>query len=332
MSMPARMLRLLSLLQGRRDWTGAELAERLGVTDRTVRRDVDRLRELGYPVHGTTGTTGGYRLASGKDLPPLLLDDDEAVAVAIGLRTAAATRGMEESAFRALAKLEPVLPDRVRRQVDALGSAVSRIPFGGAPESDPAALGVLAAACRDREAVRFAYKGVERKVEPHRLVTLFRLWYLLAFDPAKDDWRMFRVDRIGAARTTGHRFPPRELPEEPGAFVARRLTSAPYRYTGTALVRAPADVVEARLVVALPGKVEPVSAGTCRVHLGADTIEPIAADLLLCAADYTLDASDEVVEALRAVGTRLTGTRPGPPPGARLTGTRPGPPAAPGSR
>ncbi|MEJ2855872.1 MULTISPECIES: helix-turn-helix transcriptional regulator [unclassified Saccharothrix] len=319
MNMPARMLRLLSLLQGRRDWTGGELAERLGVTDRTVRRDIDRLRELGYPVHGSTGTTGGYRLASGRDLPPLLLDDDEAVAVAIGLRTAAATRGMAESAFRAMAKLEPVLPDRLRRQIDALGSAVSRIPFGGAPESDPAALGVLAAACRDREAVRFAYKGAERKVEPHSLVTLFRLWYLLAFDPAKDDWRMFRVDRIGTPRTTGHRFPPRDLPEEPGAFVARRLTSAPYRYTATALVHAPADVVEARLVVALPGKVEPVTAGTCRVHLGADTIEPIAADLLLCAAEYTLDASDEVVGALRAVG-------------ARLSGTRPGPPAAPGSR
>ncbi|NUT99359.1 MAG: WYL domain-containing protein [Saccharothrix sp.] len=313
------MLRLLSLLQGRRDWTGAELAERLGVTDRTVRRDIDRLRELGYPVDGTTGTAGGYRLASGRDLPPLLLDDDEAVAVAIGLRTAAATRGMAESAFRALAKLEPVLPDRVRRQIDAVGSTVSRIPFGGTPESDPAALGVLAAACRDREAVRFVYKGAERKVEPHSLVTLFRLWYLLAFDPIKHDWRMFRVDRLGSPRTTGHRFPPRELPEEPGAFVARRLTSAPYRYTATALVKAPADVVEARLVVALPGKVEPVSADTCRVRLGADTIEPIAADLLLCAAEYTLDAPDEVVEALRAVG-------------ARLSGTRPGPPAAPGSR
>ncbi|GAA0234096.1 YafY family protein [Saccharothrix mutabilis subsp. mutabilis] len=319
MNMPARMLRLLSLLQSRRDWTGADLAERLGVTDRTVRRDVERLRELGYPVHGTTGATGGYRLESGRDLPPLLLDDDEAVAVAIGLRTAAATRGMEESAFRALAKLEPVLPDRLRRQIDALGSTVARIPFGGTPESDPSALGVLAAACRDREAVRFTHKGQDRKVEPHSLVTLFRFWYLLAFDPVKRDWRMFRVDRIGAPRTTGHRFPPRDPPEEPGAFVARRLTSAPYRYPASALVQAPAAVVEARLVVALPGKVEPVSATTCRVHLGADAIEPIAADLLLCGADYALEASDEVVAALREVGARLTGTRPGPPagPGSR---------------
>ncbi|MBM7813924.1 helix-turn-helix transcriptional regulator [Saccharothrix algeriensis] len=319
MNMPARMLRLLSLLQGRREWTGAELARRLGVTDRTVRRDVERLRELGYPVEGTTGTAGGYRLASGRDLPPLLLDDDEAVAVAVGLRTAAGVGGVEESAVRALAKLEQVLPDRLRRRVRAVASAIARIPVGGGPVSDPAALGVLAAACRDREAVRFTHRGVERKVEPVKLVTALRQWYLLAYDPSRRDWRTFRVDRVGTPTPTGHRFPVREPPEEPAAFVARALATAPYRYTATALVHAPAEVVRARLVVALPGKVEPVTARTCRVHLRANTVEPLAADLVLVAADYELDAPAEVRAALAAVAERLTGRRPGPPgaPGSR---------------
>ncbi|WP_433262868.1 helix-turn-helix transcriptional regulator [Actinosynnema sp. CS-041913] len=307
MNMPARMLRLLSLLQGRREWTGTELADRLGVTDRTVRRDIERLRELGYPVAGTTGTAGGYRLLSGRDLPPLLLEDDEAVAVAVGLRTAAGVAGIEESAIRALAKLEQVLPDRLRRRIRAVGTAIARIPLGGGPVSDPAALGVLAAACRDREMVRFTHRGVWRKVEPGKLVTAFRQWYLLAFDPSKDDWRTFRIDRIGMPEPTGHRFPARELPAEPAAFVARVLAEAPYRYTATALVQAPADVVEARLMVALPGKVEAVSARTCRVRLRANTIEPLAADLLLIAADYALDAPEEVRKALAAVAGRLGG-------------------------
>ncbi|WP_246019168.1 helix-turn-helix transcriptional regulator [Saccharothrix australiensis] len=319
MNMPARMLRLLSLLQGRRGWTGAELAGRLGVTDRTVRRDIDRLRELGYPVEGTTGTAGGYRLASGRDLPPLLLDDDEAVAVAVGLRTAAGVDGIEDSAVRALAKVEQVLPDRLRRRIRAVGAAIARIPLGDGPVSDPAALGVLAAACRDREVVRFAHRGVERKVEPVKLVTAVRRWYLLAYDPAKRDWRTFRVDRMGTPTPTGHRFPARRPPEEPAAFVARALTTAPCRYAATALVRAPADVVAARLVVALPGKVVPVTARTCRVHLRANAIEPIAADLLLIGADYALDAPDDVRAALAACARRLTGTRPDPPaaPGSR---------------
>ncbi|MBW4721077.1 transcriptional regulator [Saccharothrix sp. SC076] len=305
------MLRMLSLLQGRREWTGAELAERLGVTDRTVRRDVERLRELGYPVSGTTGSAGGYRLASGRDLPPLLLSDDEAVAVAVALGTAIGS-AVEESAVRALAKLEQVLPDRLRRRVRAVGSAVARVPLGGGTPADPAVLGMLAAACRDREAVRFTLRGTSRKVEPHKLVTVYRHWYLLAWDPSRADWRTFRVDRIGSPTPTGHRFPHRVPPVDPVAFVARSLTSAPYRWTATALVDAPADVVAARLPSALPGKVEPVTARTCRVHLGAHTVEPIAAELLLIAADHTLEASAELRAALAEVATRLTGTRPAP--------------------
>ncbi|MFD7654936.1 helix-turn-helix transcriptional regulator [Actinosynnema sp. NPDC059797] len=319
MTMPARMLRLLSLMQGRRDWTGAELAERLGVTDRTVRRDVERLRELGYPVTGTTGTAGGYRLVSGRDLPPLLLDDDEAVAVAVGLRTAAGVTGVEESATRALAKLHQVLPARLRHRVRAVGDAIAVMRLDG-PDADPAVLGVLAAACRDHEVVAFTHRGAERRVEPYRLVTAQRRWYLLAHDPSRDDWRTFRVDRLGAPRATGRRFAPRPLPGDPAEHVARSLTRAPYRHTATARVAAPADVVRARLVVALPGKVEPVDEGTCLVRLGADAAGPIAADLALLDADYVLeDVSPDLPAALAEVA-------------ARLTGSRPAPPAAPGSR
>ncbi|MFI9010708.1 helix-turn-helix transcriptional regulator [Actinosynnema sp. NPDC053489] len=318
MTMPGRMLRLLSLMQGRRDWTGAELAERLGVTDRTIRRDVERLRELGYPVDGTTGTAGGYRLASGRNLPPLLLDDDEAVAVAVGLRTAAGVQGIEESSTRALAKLEQVLPARLRHRVAAVRDAIAVMSLAG-PVSDPAALGVLAAACRDHEVVAFTHRGRERRVEPRSLVTAHRRWYLLAYDPERADWRTFRVDRVDAPRATGRRFTPRDLPDDPAAYVARSLTGAPYRYTCTALVDAPAEVVRSRLVVALPGRVEPVDERTCRVRLGADAIGHVAADLLLLGAPYTLDASPEVLAALRAAADGLTGGRPGPPaaPGSR---------------
>ncbi|MBY8850195.1 WYL domain-containing protein [Saccharothrix sp. MB29] len=312
------MLRLLSLLQGRRDWSGRELAERLGVTDRTVRRDVERLRELGYRVDGATGTAGGYRLVSGRDLPPLLLDDDEAVAVAVGLRTAAGVRGIEESSTRALAKLEQVLPTRLRHRIGTVGEAIAVMSPTG-PTADPAALGLLAAACRDREVVAFTHRGRERRVEPRSLVTAYRRWYLLAYDPGKEDWRTFRVDRVGELRGTGHRFAPRDLPGDPAEHVARSLTGAPYRFTATAVVEAPADVVRERLVVALPGRVEPLDEQRCRVRLGADTAEQVAADLLVLGADYALDAPPELHEALVGVA-------------ARLTGGRPAPPAAPGSR
>nr|WP_170191757.1 WYL domain-containing protein [Saccharothrix syringae] len=317
--MPARMLRLLSLMQARRDWSGAELAQRLGVTDRTVRRDVERLRELGYPVTGTTGTAGGYRLASGRDLPPLLLDDDEAVAVAVGLRTAAGVAGVAESSTRALAKLHRVLPARLRHRVAAVGDAIAVMAVDG-PAADPATLGLLAAACRDHEVVAFTHRGAERRVEPRALVTAGRRWYLLAHDPSRGDWRTFRVDRLGSPRATGRRFTPRPLPGDPAEHVARSLTTAPYRHTATARVRAPADVVRARLPFALPGRVEPVDGDTCLLRLGADTVGPIAADLAHVEADYTLeDASPGLLDALAGVA-------------ARLTGGRPAPPAAPGSR
>src|ERR687887_2848173 len=214
----ARLLRLLSLLQAHREWSGADLADRLGVTPRTVRRDVDRLRELGYPVNASPGTGGGYRLGAGAELPPLLLDDDEAVAVAIGLRTAAggSVAGIEETSVRALAKLEQVLPAHLRRRVNALQAFTVPAP-GTGPTVDAGVLATIASACRDHEGLRFAYQShdgssTRRRVEPHRLVHLGWRWYLLAFDLDRDEWRTFRVDRIGRPLSAGARFTPRKLP------------------------------------------------------------------------------------------------------------------------
>lgn len=229
-----RALQLLSLLQTHRLWQGAELAERLEVTGRTIRRDVDRLRDLGYPVDATSGTDGGYRLAAGAHLPPLLLDDDEAVAVAVGLRYAAgaAIGGMEESSLRALTKIESLLPDRLRRRVSSLHSSVTSVPWATDSDViDPEALSVLAAACREGEEVRFDYRRSDgensrRLVEPHQLVTAGRRWYLVAWDQRRDDWRTFRLDRLSEPRLAGRRFRPREIPSgDAASFVAASLGS-----------------------------------------------------------------------------------------------------------
>jgi predicted DNA-binding transcriptional regulator YafY len=214
----ARLLRLLSLLQARRDWTGPELAARLGVSPRTLRRDMDKLRGLGYPVDATPGTAGGYRLGAGAMLPPLLLDDEEAVAVAIGLRTAAGgtITGIEEASVRALAKLEQVLPPRLRHRVSALHSVTVPLP-GAGPPVDPAVLTVIATAARDRLRIGFRYTSHDgtqggRAAEPHQLVHTGRRWYLLAWDLARGDWRTFRADRITSPQITGPRFTPRDPP------------------------------------------------------------------------------------------------------------------------
>src|SRR5947208_13523998 len=208
----SRLLELLSLLQGRRDWPGGELAERLAVSGRTVRRDVERLRGLGYPVESLTGPAGGYRLRAGTAMPPVLLDDDEAIAIAVGLRTAAraSVTGIEETAVRALVKLEQVLPPHLRRRVAALGSATIAPPLAG-PTVEPQHLTVIAAACRDGECLRFAYRSrdgsdTRRDVEPHALVNLGRRWYLAAWDRRREDWRTFRVDRVERPAATGVRF------------------------------------------------------------------------------------------------------------------------------
>ena len=242
-----RALQLLSLLQTHRLWRGAELAVRLEVTERTVRRDVDRLRDLGYPVDATPGTEGGYRLATGAHMPPLVLDDDEAVAVAIGLRYAAeaAIGGMEESSLRALPKIEQLLPHRLRRRVSALHSSVSSMRRAADDAVvDPEALSVLAAACRDREDVRFDYQRRDgedsrRLVEPHQLVTAGRRWYLVAWDQRRRDWRTFRLDRLREPRLAGVRFTPREIPGgDAASFVATSLGSELRHHEATLAINA----------------------------------------------------------------------------------------------
>ncbi|MGW4845193.1 helix-turn-helix transcriptional regulator [Nocardia brasiliensis] len=284
--LPARMLRLLSLLQTRRERSGAELAEHLGVTLRTIRRDIERLRELGYPVEGTTGHAGGYRLAAGTHLPPLLLDDEEAIAVTVALSTATgAVTGIADAATRALAKLQQILPKRLRHQVSALHNATSSWTMTRNHPADPATLATLAAACRDHERITFDYRTAHdttgsRRVEPHALVDGGDRWYLLAYDNHPDDWRTFRVDRIAAPVCTGHRAPPRELPAaDPAAYVARSVARAPARYRLRATVGADAATIRERTWI-LPERIHPVDRNSCTVDLGTDNPRDIAVHLL----------------------------------------------------
>lgn len=228
----ARLLALLSLLQVRREWTGQELADRLEVGPRTIRRDVEKLRSLGYPVEAAPGVAGGYRLGAGGELPPLLLDDAEAVAVAVGLRTAAAgsIAGIEETSVRALTKLEQVLPARLRRRVRALGDATAAFAVEG-PQVDPELLATLAGACRDGVRVRFGYvakdeKASQRWVEPAAVVHSGYRWYLVAFDLDRDDWRTFRMDRIRGRVRLGERGQRRTVPGgDAAAYVRQQLRS-----------------------------------------------------------------------------------------------------------
>lgn len=272
-----RLLKLLSLLQARRDWSGAELARRLGVTLRTVRRDVDRLRDLGYPVVAQPGRAGGYQLAAGTAMPPLLLDDDEAVAVAVGLRTAGTVTGIEETSVRALAKLEQVLPARLRGRVNALGAATVSLAHRG-PTVEPALLTQLATACRDRDALRFDYARADgdtsrRVVEPVRLACTGRRWYLLCWDRSVAEWRTFRVDRIASTPSSAGRFPPREPPtDDVAGYISRAISTAPYQYQGKVLLRVPAEVAAERVTPA-SGVIEARDADTCVLHVGGTGLE-----------------------------------------------------------
>ncbi|MEU7696688.1 YafY family protein [Streptomyces sp. NPDC039028] len=309
--LPARMLRLLSLLQTRREWSGAELAERLGVTTRTVRRDIDRLRELEYPVEGTTGHAGGYRLAAGAAMPPLVLDDDEATATAVALRTAAGQlTGMEETTLRALTKLEQILPARLRSQVAALQESTATIEWERrGPRTDPQILAVLAAACRDRETVTFAYTnrtgaGAERRADPHHLVASGSLWYLLAHDHRRNDWRIYRLDRITDLSPTRARFTPHSVPgQDPAAYVASRIASAPVNHRAIAVLREPADAVRRR-TFALGTRIRETGPDTCTVDCSDDHLPRIAQILAGLGSDYTLDADDTVRAYLRTAALR----------------------------
>src|SRR3954470_24194752 len=250
----SRLLDLLTLLQARRDWPGAELAERLEVSRRTIRRDIERLRSLGYPVESLTGPAGGYRLQAGTAMPPLLLDEDEAIAIAVGLRTAAraSVTGIEETAIRALVKLEQVLPAHLRRRIAALGSATVS-PAPGGPTVDPQQLTTIGAAARTPESLRFAYasrdgRATRREVEPHALVNRGRRWYLVAWDRGREDWRTFRVDRLTRPAPAGRRLAPRTLPAaDAAAYVEQSIAGAFRRFEARVTVHAPAAEVARRL-------------------------------------------------------------------------------------
>ncbi|TDC73697.1 helix-turn-helix transcriptional regulator [Streptomyces hainanensis] len=307
----ARLLRLLSLFQARREWSGAELAERLGVSTRTVRRDVDRLRELGYPVRASRGSAG-YRLGAGASLPPLLLDDEEAVSTAIALRTAAGgtgVAGIEEASLRALTKIEQVLPSRLRRRVDALRRATLRVGPPG-PEVSADTLLVIADACRGAERLRFSYPGAGgdasvRSVEPHRLVHFDRRWYLVAWDTDRADWRTFRVDRLTPRPPAGPRFAPRPEPEgDVVAYLSRRLSQRVWPCQATVALHAPAAEAAERVWPGM-GAIEAVDEGSCLLHLGADSVWNLQWMISSVDLDFTLvDGPPGLAAALRAHAER----------------------------
>jgi predicted DNA-binding transcriptional regulator YafY len=298
----SRTLRLLSLLQSHRFWPGDELAGRMGVSIRTLRRDVDRLRELGYPVQARRGVDGGYQLAAGAVLPPLVMDEDEAVALVTGLLQSARDPADEsaQAAVRALAKIIQVMPGALRRKVDALQRATQAGALAGAaPPLDPGILTTLAQACRDGERVAFGYTAAggavsERLVEPLRLVPVGRRWYLVAYDTDRLDWRSFRLDRIDTARTTGRRFAPHTLPaEDAAAFVRAGLQRHGQRHQVLATVRASADTV--RAAIGRWATVEADGPERCRVTIHADSLDWAAMALGVTGCEFTvLDPPDAV--------------------------------------
>jgi predicted DNA-binding transcriptional regulator YafY len=307
----SRLLDLLSLLQARRDWPGAELADRLEVSGRTIRRDVERLRALGYPVESLTGPAGGYRLRAGTAMPPLLLDEDEAIAIAVGLRTAAraSVTGIEETSIRALVKLEQVLPTHLRRRVAALGAATIAAPASG-PTIDPQQLTTIAAACRDTECLRFDYRSRDgtasrREVEPHSLVNLGRRWYLVGWDRRRADWRTFRVDRIGRPAAAGIRFTARTLPaKDAAAYVAQGLRGAWSRYEARVTVHAPADAIAARLPW-VAGALEPIDAERCEYRTSDDDLEWLALRIAMLGVDVDVHEPPELIAQLGVLAGRL---------------------------
>ena len=311
----ARALRLLSLLQTYKFWSGEQLAAELEVSARTLRRDVDRLRELGYPVDATHGANGGYRLAAGTHLPPLLLDDDEAVAIAVGLRAAAGAsiEGIEETTVRALAKLEQVLPDRLRRRVNAVHTNVSSMQWGAdIANVNAEALAVLALGCRDNEQVRFGYRRrdgdeAQRLVEPHSLVSAGRRWYLVGWDVRREDWRTFRLDRLDAPRLGGVRFQPRKLPaKSASAFVAASMASMPVPFEGKIFVNGPAAAVSS-LIRYANARAEAIDDATCRVLIRSDSRAWLVTVVALLATEFDIvvEEPSDLLADVKRLGLRL---------------------------
>jgi predicted DNA-binding transcriptional regulator YafY len=308
----SRTLRLLSLLQTRRYWPGPVLAERLGVSPRTLRRDVDRLRELGYPVEAARGVDGGYQLAAGASLPPLILDDEEAVALAVGMQAATqgAASGIEEAAVRALAKVVQVMPARLRRRVDAVRAVTVPGSWGPpGPALDPDVLAGLAQACRDAERLRFDYTDHQgtpsgRHVEPLRLVLLGRRWYLVAYDLDRNDWRSFRLDRVTAPRGTGARFRPRELPAaDAAAFVRAGIARIPAPHQVEALLMAPAAVARER--VGRWAEIEELDDRRCLMRMTTDQLEWPATVLGVFGAEFEVRSPPELRELVGVMADRF---------------------------
>lgn len=305
---------MLGLLAGRAWWTALDLATETGVTERTVRRDITRLRDLGYPIEGTTGPYGGYTLGRGGHLPPLMLDDDEAVAVAVALRQAAGGGvGSPSAALGALTKLEQVLPSGLRERVAAVADMTVGLRPGGPPHADVDTLVAAALACRRSERLRFTYEAAsgevsERLVEPLRLVQSDRRWYLVVFDPDRADWRTFRVDRMSEVKLTGARFPPHQDPPDPAALVARGLAVEVYQVTARVRLAVAPDAA-ARMIPRTVAVLEPgPDGGSTLARIGGD-IDWLARYLAGLECDFVILDPPELVSELRRLGRRLAGTR-----------------------
>ena len=312
LSASARLLQLLSLLQARRHWAGAELAERLGVHPRTLRRDIDRLRELGYPVAASSGVAGGYALRPGQAMPPLLLDDEEALAVAIALRTAASGRvgGIEEPALQAMVKLEQLMPARLRRRADALRSAVQAID-GVGPSFDAGLLADLAVACRDQLGLGFDYVDAKggasrRAVEPQGVVHTGQRWYLVAWDTGRGDWRTFRLDRIAGVATVGGHFAPRAGPEggDLRAFVVRSVVLSPHAEQAQVILHAPLERMAAR-IPATAARLEALDGERCLLQCGAHALDSLVYWLMALEVEFEVLAPAALRERLDQVAQRL---------------------------
>lgn len=309
-----RTLALLSLLQARPDWSGSDLADRLGVSDRTIRNDVARLRELGYPVEAVRGPGGRYRLGVGAKLPPLLLDDEEAVAVAVGLRAATGVAGVEETSARALAKLEQVLPDRLRRKLNALVRATTAGPVNTDsnvedPEVDAETLQAISLAIRDHEGLRCDYLGEPREIEPYHLVAWQRRWYLVARDPRRDSWEPLRVDWLRLRTPGGRRFAPVDLPEDLTELVVREVARTGWAVHARILVDAPAAEVVARINPAV-GTVEAHPDGGSVLVTGGDSLEVVAVWISMLGLQFHVTDPPELVEHVRVLAERYAAALP----------------------
>lgn len=312
LSASARLLSLLSLLQSRPHWAGNALAERMQVHPRTLRRDIDRLRQLGYPIQASSGVAGGYAFRAGRALPPLLLDDEEALAAAIALRTAVTgtVSGIEQTAITALVKLEQVMPPRLRRRLDALRSTILPLDQSG-PVVDAGVLAALAGACRDQLQVHFDYadrndQRTRRRVEPQGVVHTDRRWYLVAWCTAREDWRTFRIDRIVAAPTVGAHFSPRPAPGNGDlrTWVAQSLSLGQYSEQARVILHAPMASMQ-RQIPTSAGSLEPVDAERCLLICGASPLGAIVYWLMALDLEFEVLGPPALQQKLHEAGQRV---------------------------